>query len=212
MARAYVTVSGNIGVGKSTFSRKLCAALGLEHFPEPVTNPYLADYYRAPHRWGFHSQIQFALDYSRVHRQITASPGAVCQDRNLYECHVFVTALARAGILSAREADTVACFIDHCLAGSQKPDLLVYMSASIPTLLDRINRRGLACERSIDAEYLAQLQAVYDRWIAGFHVCPVLHIDADRYDFEDNDEHLAAFCTQIRRMLHIGECGREGGV
>lgn len=207
MARIYVTVSGNIGVGKSTFARKLAATLGLRHFPEPVTNPYLADYYRHKERWGFHSQIQFALDYSQVHRLITASPDAVCQDRNLYECHVFVNALTRAGILSERESQTVSRFIDHCLAGSQVPDLLVYLSASIPTLLERIGRRAHGCEQSIDAGYLAHLQSAYDEWISTFNLCPVLRLDADRRDLALDPAHLGQACAQIASLLGLEQPG-----
>jgi deoxyadenosine/deoxycytidine kinase len=205
VARVYISVSGNIGVGKSTFSGKLSQALGLRHYPEPLTNPYLADYYHDKPRWGFCSQVQFALDYSEVHRRITHSAEPACQDRSLYESHVFARALATAGILSPREFGTLTQLIDHCLAGVQTPDLLVYLSAPIPTLLERIDSRGLGCERAIDAAYLGSLQAAYDEWIAGFDLCPVLHIDAERYDFEENGAHVREFAAHISGMLGLGK-------
>ena len=201
MARPYITVSGNIGVGKSTFSARLSEALGLTHFPEPVTNPFLADYYRDKPRWGFHSQVRFALDYSEVHRQITATAAGVCQDRNLYESHVFARALAGAGILSPREYGTLSRLIDHLLVGTQPPDLLVYLSAPIPMLLERISRRSRGCEQVIDADYLACLQAAYDEWVPAFKVCPVLHIDAREYDFEDGPAAVREVAARVRQLL-----------
>lgn len=203
VARLYITVSGNIGVGKSTFSGKLSEALGLTHLPEPLANPFLADYYHDKPRWGFHSQVRFALDYAQVHQLITASPGAVCQERNLYESHVFARALATAGILSAREYGTLAHLIDRCLAGTQPPDLLVYLSAPIPMLLERINRRSRGCEQVIDADYLACLQAAYDEWIHTFKVCPVLHIDARQYDFEDGPASLREVAAQVTSLVGL---------
>jgi len=201
VAGVYITVSGNIGVGKSTFSRLLSQALGLQHYPEPVTNPFLADYYRDKPRWGFHSQVQFALDYAQVHRQITEGAAPACQDRNLYESHVFARALAAAGILSPREFAALTGLIDHCLVGTRRPDLLVYLHAPIPLLLERIERRSRGCEQVIDAAYLANLQAAYDEWLPQFSVCPVLQIDATRYGFEENPAHVREVCARLREAL-----------
>ncbi len=203
MARVYISVSGNIGAGKSTFSARLSAALGLRHYPEPLTNPYLADYYRDKPRWGFYSQVQFALDYAQVHRLIGQGQEPACQDRSLYESRVFARALATAGILSPREFGTLSRLIDHLLAGTQPPDLLVYLSAPIPFLLQRIDRRSRGCERVIDEAYLANLQAAYDEWIAAFDLCPVLRIQAERYDFEQNETDLREVCAQVRQLTGL---------
>ncbi len=151
--------------------------------------------------------MQFALDYSEVHRRITDHPGPACQDRNLYESHVFARALAAAGILAPREFGALTHLIEHCLVGTQRPDLLVYLSAPIPLLLERIDRRSRGCERVIDAGYLANLQTAYDEWIPQFDVCPVLHIDATQYDFEDGPKALREVCAQVQRLLPNAELG-----
>src|SRR5512139_940548 len=176
--KKFVAVAGNIGVGKSTLVKLLCQRLGWEPFYEPVAeNPYLADFYENMRAWAFHSQIFFLTHRLRAHRQLIEHPTSAIQDRSVYEdAEVFARNLYRQGLISERdylayrELYTVLCeFLPP-------PDLVVYLRASVPTLLGRISQRGRDYERQITAVYLGQLNELYEEWIGRFSLCPVLSV------------------------------------
>ena len=109
MVKKFITVAGNIGVGKSTLVGLLCEQLGWQPFYEPHTdNPYLADFYQDMTAWGFHSQVFFLTHRLQIHRQITARcPGSVIQDRSVYEdAEIFARNLYLQGHISERDYHT----------------------------------------------------------------------------------------------------------
>lgn len=201
MAKRYISISGNIAVGKSTTSQLLSKSLGYKHFPEPVNNPFLDDYYKDMKRWAFHSQITFALNFAKVHRLITSEDHSVCQERNVYECYVFAKALLKAGILSEREYTTLSSFIDNCLIEFRKPDLIIYLRASIPNLLDRIKKRNIPSEQSINSSYLQELESIYEEWVSEFNVCPIITVDTDASDWLTNPKYLEELQERVLRVL-----------
>lgn len=185
MSARFVAVAGNIGVGKSTLTQMLAQRLGWAPFFEAVDeNPYLADFYQDMARWGFHSQIFFLGRRLEHHHQILQHPTTVVQDRCVYEdAEVFARNLHRQGLMSQREWDSYLRLYQVVCHYLPPPDLVIYLRASVATLLKRIALRGRDFERAIPAEYLAQLEELYEAWIEGFTRCPVLVVPAERLDF-----------------------------
>jgi deoxyadenosine/deoxycytidine kinase len=183
--RQHVTIAGNIGVGKSTLVGILAEEFGWQPYYELVAeHPYLDDYYADRERWGFHSQIWFLSQRYEQHLEIADTPIAVCQDRSIYEDYeVFVKGLLEQKIFSHRDFRTYRRLFQALVHSITPPTLLVYLHASVPTLLSRINGRSRAYERAIPPAYLAQLNRRYEEWLRRFELCPVLTIETDELDF-----------------------------
>ncbi len=183
--RQHVTIAGNIGVGKSTLVGILAEEFSWQPYYELVADhPYLDDYYAEQERWGFHSQIWFLSQRYEQHLEIADTPISVCQDRSIYEDYeVFVKGLLEQRIFSHRDFRTYRRLFSSLTQSITPPTLLVYLNASVPTLLERINGRSRPYERAIPAEYLAQLNRRYDEWLRRFELCPVLAIETDQLDF-----------------------------
>jgi deoxyadenosine/deoxycytidine kinase len=202
--RQHVTIAGNIGVGKSTLVGILAEELGWQPYYELVAeHPYLDDYYADRERWGFHSQIWFLSQRYEQHQEIADTPVSVCQDRSIYEDYeVFVKGLLEQGILSHRDFRTYRRLFYALVRGVTPPTLLIYLRASMPTLLERINGRSRPYERAIPDAYLEQLNRRYEEWLRRFELCPVLTIETDALDFA----HDAAARREVVDLIgqHVG--------
>ncbi|MBN2149628.1 MAG: deoxynucleoside kinase [Anaerolineales bacterium] len=201
--KKFIAVAGNIGVGKSTLVSLLAKNLGWQPFYEPVAeNPYLADFYQDMHTWSFHSQIFFLTHRLRAHRQLLDHPTSAIQDRSVYEdAEVFAQNLYRQGLMGERDYQSyheLYCVLTEFLP---PPDLVIYLRASVPTLQQRIAHRGRDYERRITAEYLQQLNSLYEEWIAHFALCPVLTVPADELDYVAHSGHLDLIVCKAQEKL-----------
>lgn len=201
--KKYVAVAGNIGVGKSTLVALLCQRLGWEPFYEPVTeNPYLEDFYRDMRAWSFHSQIFFLTRRLRAHRQLMEHPTSVVQDRSVYEdAEIFALNLYRQGLLGERDYLSYYELYSVLTEFLAAPDLVVYLKADVPTLVKRIQNRSRAYERQIAPDYLAQINVLYDEWIARFSLCPVLTVPAGDLDYVSNPSHMDLVVSKVLDKL-----------
>jgi deoxyadenosine/deoxycytidine kinase len=199
----FIAVAGNIGVGKSTLVEMLACRLGWQPLYEPVdTNPYLADFYADMPAWSFQSQVYFLALRLRVHRQIIGHATSVILDRSVYEdAEIFAYNLYLQGGLSERDHTTYRELYQSLIEFLPPPDLLIYLRASTDTLLRRIACRGRDYERSISGEYLSGLNSLYERWIDGFNLCPVLTVPADALDYVAHPRHLDLIATKINDKL-----------
>lgn len=201
--KKFIAIAGNIGVGKSTLVEMLCERLGWEPFFEGfVDNPYLADFYTEMRAWAFHSQVFFLSRRLHDLRRLMSFPRTVVQDRSVYEdAEIFAKNLYRQGHISERDWKTYRELYQVLTELLPPPDLVVYLNASVPTLLQRIAQRGREYEKSIAPDYLKQLNILYDEWIADFGVCPILIVPADRLDFVANPQHLDLIAAKVQEQL-----------
>ena len=201
--KKFVAVAGNIGVGKSTLVSLLSHRLGWEPFYEPVAeNPYLADFYKDMRAWSFHSQVFFLTNRLRAHRQLIDHPTSAIQDRSVYEdAEVFAYNLYQQGLLDPRDYNSYYELYSVLADFLPPPDLVVYLRASVDTLMERIRHRGREYERQMDAGYLEQLNQLYERWIDHFSLCPVLAVPADDLDYVANSRHLDLVVQKIQEKL-----------
>ena len=201
--KKFIAVAGNIGVGKSTLVALLSQRLGWQPFYEAVAeNPYLADFSADMQQWSFHSQIFFLSNRLRAHRQLAEHPTSVVQDRSVYEdAEVFACNLYHQGTLSARDYATYRDLYELLAAFLPPPDLVVYLRAPATVLAQRIAQRGRDYERTISAEYLGQLNDLYEAWIRDFSLCPVLTVPAGALDYVANPAHLDLITQKVLDKL-----------
>lgn len=203
MSKQFITIAGNIGVGKSTLVQLLAQRTGWEPVFEAVTeNPYLADFYQDMPRWSFQSQVFFLSRRLQQHYDLLQNQNAIIQDRSVYEdAEIFARNLYQQGIMGQRDW---LCYFDLYQTLTtllQPPQLVIYLKASVPTLRRRIVQRGRDYEQDIADEYLDQLNTLYDQWAENFRLSPVLTIDTNNLNYVQYEEHLDQIWQKIQHRL-----------
>jgi len=201
--KKFITVAGNIGVGKSSLVRRLSHRLRWQPFFEPESdNPYLPDFYKDMNAWGFHSQIFFLGHRLRVYRDLSDCPDSVILDRSLYEdAEIFAYNLYLNGFMSRRDYENYDALYQSLLTFLPTPDLVVYLRASVDTLVERISQRDRVYERTIDPAYLEQLNQTYEKWVSNFSLCPVLTVPADNLDFVSHSRHMDLILSKVQEKI-----------
>lgn len=184
-SKIFVAVAGNIGSGKSSLTQMLSKHYGWKAFYESVDdNPYLADFYRDMSRWSFNLQVYFLSKRFNDHKKIVEGNESVIQDRSIYEdAEIFAKNLNQIGKMDDRDYKNYVELYKVMMQYLQPPDLLIYLDATIDTLLNQIAKRGREYEQSIPRSYLEQLDAHYKDWINRYNLGPLLIIPSDEVDF-----------------------------
>lgn len=203
MAKRFVLVAGNIGVGKTSLTERLGQRLGWDTAYESVVdNPYLGDFYADMRTWAFHLQVFFLGHRAEQHLAMARSPLSAIVDRSIYEdAEIFFRASLRLGNVRQRDYDAYRRVYDLVTSALPAPDLLVYLKAPVPVILDRIRSRGREIERGITQEYLELLESLYEEWMAIFDLCPVLTIRTDDLDFVHKRNHLDVVVGRMNDIL-----------
>jgi deoxyadenosine/deoxycytidine kinase len=201
--KKFIAVAGNIGVGKSTLVTLLSERLSWHPFYEPVgENPYLADFYEDMRAWAFHSQIFFLTRRLRAHRQLLDHHTSAIQDRTVYEdAEIFAYNLYRQGLINERDYRAYRDLYQVLIEFLPPPDLVVFLRASVSTLLERIQNRGRDYERRITPDYLEQLNKLYEAWVSRFSLCPILTVPAGTLDYVTNSGHLELVVEKVQEKL-----------
>lgn len=198
----YVAIAGNIGSGKTTLTEILTRRYGAKAYYEESDNPYIGDFYNDMSRWAFQLQISFLGSRIEQTLDMLRSGGEnIFQDRTIYEdAHIFAENLHQMGLISSRDFATYMKIFDLTTTLIPQPDVLIYLRASIPTLVAQIKRRGRAYEMNIDEQYLSSLNEKYEEWINNIYKGQVLIIDKDVDDFVANPEVVDRICEQLEAM------------
>jgi len=152
--------------------------------------------------WAFHSQVFVLTRRLRAHRQLMEHPTSVVQDRSVYEdAEIFALNLFRQGLLGERDYQSYYELYTVLTEFLAPPDLVVYLRADVPTLVKRIQNRSRTYERQIAPEYLAQLNELYEEWIARFSLCPVLTVPAGDLDYVSNPSHMDLVVSKVLDKL-----------
>ena len=199
----FLAVAGNIGAGKSSLTRLLADRLDWKPVFESVEdNPYLPDFYTDMKRWSFHLQMYFLANRFKHHRTIVESGESVIQDRSIYEdAEIFARNLHEMGNMDQRDYDTYVSLFHVMMEFLKPPDLLIYLRASVETLIRQIERRGRSFEKTIPREYLEKLHAHYEAWIQAYRRGPLLILESDTMDFVNRPEDADRIIAEITRTL-----------
>ncbi|TKB95958.1 deoxynucleoside kinase [Pedobacter cryophilus] len=200
----HIAIVGNIGAGKTTLTELLAKNYGWEAMYEAVdNNPYLEDFYSDMKRWSFNLQIYFLNSRFQQIKEIQKGNKSIIQDRTIYEdAYIFAENLHEMGLMTTRDHDNYRSIFENITSFINPPHLLVYLKASVPTLVENIQRRGREYEASIRIDYLQKLNEKYDKWIKGYDAGKLLILDKDNLDFTNNPEDLASIIEKIEREIN----------
>ncbi|MBO9571287.1 MAG: deoxynucleoside kinase [Chitinophagaceae bacterium] len=200
----HIAVAGNIGAGKTTLTELLSKHYKwIPQFEDVDHNPYLFDFYEDMPRWSFNLQIYFLNNRLNQLLEIIRGTETVIQDRTIYEdAHIFAPNLHEMGLMGKRDYDNYFSFFQTLKSMVQPPDLLIYLKASVPTLVGQIQKRGRDYEENIRLDYLKRLNDYYNKWINSYKEGQLLVIDIDKNKFPDNEEHLGEIIAKIDGMLY----------
>lgn len=200
----HIAIAGNIGAGKTTLTEMLSKHYKwLPLFEDVEHNPYLNDFYDDMPRWSFNLQVYFLHHRLRQLLDIQKGRETVIQDRTIYEdAQIFAPNLQEMGLMGKRDFDNYSQFFETIKSMLQPPDLLIYLQASVPTLVGQIQKRGREYEENIRLDYLKRLNDYYNKWIENYNEGPLLIIDVDHNKFPENEEDLGDIIQKIDGKLY----------
>ncbi|MDA3893858.1 MAG: deoxynucleoside kinase [Salinivirgaceae bacterium] len=200
----HIAIAGNIGSGKTTLTGLLSKHYRWSaHFEDVDQNPYLNDFYNDMQRWSFNLQIYFLNSRFNQILEIRKSGKTVIQDRTIYEdAHIFAPNLHSMGLLSTRDFDNYFALFELMSSLVQPPDLLIYLRASVPTLVNQIQKRGRDYENTIRLDYLKRLNERYEAWVSSYDLGRLLIIEVDNLNFSTKNEDLSSIINKIDAEIH----------
>lgn len=200
----HIAISGNIGSGKTSLTNRLAKHFGWEpQFEDVDTNPYLTSFYDDMQRWSFNLQVYFLNSRFRQIIKIRESGKSVIQDRTIYEdAYIFAPNLHDMNLMTTRDFENYRSLFELMSSFIKAPDLLIYLKASVPTLVKQIQLRGRDYEEAIRLDYLKSLNKRYDEWIQSYKSGKLLIVDVDNLDFIEKPEDLGEIINRVNAELH----------
>jgi deoxyguanosine kinase len=196
----YIAVEGVIGVGKTTFAQMLSERLGAHLINEEVfENPFLVDFYKDRKRYALSCQLYFLISRFQQQQQLMVRDLFA---RRIVADYLFAKDAIFASVnLSERELTLYNKIAPALSRDVPMPDLVIYLQASTPILLDRIRRRNLPFEKPIDFDYVAMLNTAYDYYFFHYTDTPLLVVKTDEIDFAHRPEHFDDLIEQISKPV-----------
>jgi deoxyadenosine/deoxycytidine kinase len=203
MNKKLVIIGGNLGVGKTTLANKLGQHLDWHVGYESVSdNPYLVDFYNDMQKWSYHLQVYFLGHRAEQHLISYNNHKHSILDRSIYEDgYIFATYLYHSGRISERDYNSYMALFRYVISTLPTPHLLIYVKASIVTILKRIKHRAQQFDKGLSSEYLQMINNYYEKWINNFALCPIITIDSEEYDLLNNENDLLSIIQQIKFKL-----------
>lgn len=200
----HIAIAGNIGSGKTTLTEMLAKHFGwIPNYEKVDNNPYLNDFYEDMLRWSFNLQIYFLNARFTQLIELQQLPKTVIQDRTIYEdANIFAPNLHAMGLMSTRDFENYSRLFQLMSSLVKPPDLILYLRASVPTLVSQIQKRGREYESSISIDYLQRLNERYEAWAETYKLGKLMVIEADYYDFPNNKDHLNEIIDKINAELY----------
>jgi deoxyadenosine/deoxycytidine kinase len=200
----HIAIAGNIGSGKTTLTSLLSKHYKWEaHYEDADENPYLNDFYNDMQRWSFNLQVYFLNNRFSQVQEFRNKKKNVIQDRTIYEdAYIFAPNLHAMGLMTSRDFESYFSLFKLMEGFIQPPDLLIYLRASIPVLVDQISSRGREYEESIRLDYLKRLNERYEAWISTYDDGKLLIVDVDSTNFINNGEDLGKVISKIDAEVH----------
>ena len=200
----HIAIAGNIGSGKTTLTSLLAKHYKWEpHFEDADENPYLNDFYNDMQRWSFNLQVYFLNNRFSQVQEFRNNKKNVIQDRTIYEdAYIFAPNLHAMGLMTSRDFESYFSLFKLMESFITPPDLLIYLRASIPVLVEQISNRGREYEESIRLDYLKRLNERYEAWISTYDQGNLLVIDVDNINFLENNEDLGNVISKIDAEVH----------
>jgi deoxyadenosine/deoxycytidine kinase len=154
-------------------------------------------------RWSFNLQIYFLNSRFKQVMDIQHSRSHVIQDRTIYEdAYIFAENLHEMGLMASRDYENYLAIFDSMMTYVKAPDLLIYLRASVPTLVDHIRRRGREYEIGISTDYLAKLNEKYEAWINRYTQGKLLILAKDHLDFVNRTDDMNAVIQQVEKEIY----------
>jgi len=200
----HIAVAGNIGSGKTTLTGLLARHYGWEaKYEDADNNPYLNDFYKDMPRWAFNLQVYFLNTRLAGIVEIKKADHSIIQDRTIYEdACIFAANLHAMGLMATRDYENYRSLFDLMMSLVPPPDLLIYLRASVPTLVRQIQKRGREYESSIRIDYLQGLNERYEAWFADYPSQRKIVLDVDSLKFEDRPEDLSYVIDKLDAQIH----------
>ena len=200
----HIAIAGNIGSGKTTLTTLIAKHYKYTaHFEEVDNNPYLSDFYKDMQRWSFNLQVFFLRSRFRQLIDIKKKSKKIVQDRTIYEdAYIFAPNLHAMGLMTTRDFENYSDLFGVMDEFITPPDLLIYLRASVPSLVTNIQKRGREYEEAIRLDYLTRLYERYEAWATTYTKGKLLIIDIDNNRFHENPEDLGIIISGIEAQLN----------
>ncbi|MES2622665.1 MAG: deoxynucleoside kinase [Bacteroidota bacterium] len=199
----HIAIAGNIGAGKTTLAKILSKHFGwLPQFEDVENNPYLNDFYEDMPRWSFNLQVYFLNSRFSQIIEIQEGTEVVIQDRTIHEdAMIFAPNLHGMGLMSTRDFENYSKLYETISSRIKPPDLLIYLKATVPTLVNQIQKRGREYEDNLRLDYIRRLNEYYDKWINTYKDGRLLIIDVDQVNFAEDEEAQHEVINKVRAEL-----------
>lgn len=199
----HIAIAGNIGSGKTTLTELLAKHFKWTPIYEQMDdNPYIANFYEDMRRWSFNLQVYFLHKRFKYVIDSRNTYDNIVQDRTLYEdAYIFAPNLHAMGLMNTRDFETYKSLFDLMESFIKPPDLLIYLKASVPTLIKQIEKRGREYESSIRLDYITSLNNRYNSWIEEYSNRKLI-INMDDLNITENPKDLGFVVDSINAEIN----------